>query len=54
MIQISVLFVNNQGEANDKLRLFQRDNPKREIIGVSMVPVEPVGWFMTITYKVNI
>lgn len=55
MIQINTLFVLNQGEANERLRAFQRDNPKRKILNVSMTSATyPGGWFMTIVYEVNI
>ena len=53
MIQIAIGFVVNGGDANEKLRTFQRENPKREIIGVSCVPTEPHGFLMTITYKIK-
>jgi hypothetical protein len=54
MIQIAIGFVLNGGDANEKLRTFQRENPKRKIISVSCAPAEPHGFFMTITYEVNI
>ena len=53
MIQIAIGFVSNGGDANEKLRTFQRENPKRKIIGVSCAPVEPFGFFMTITYEID-
>lgn len=53
MIQIAIGFVNNGGDANEKLRIFQKENPQRKIIGVSCSPVEPAGFFMTITYEVD-
>lgn len=55
MIQIAVGFVLNGADANDKLRLFQKENPKRKIISVSCAPAEGVnGFFMTITYEVKL
>jgi hypothetical protein len=54
MIQIAIGFVLNSGDANEKLRAFQRDFPKRKIIGVSCAPAENNGYFMTITYEVDI
>lgn len=54
MIQIAIGFVLNGGDANEKLRAFQQDNPKRKIIGVSCAPAENNGYFMTITYEVDI
>lgn len=54
LIQIAVGHVLDGKDANEKLRIFQVENPKREIIGVSMVPAEAAGWFMTITYKIII
>ena len=54
MTQIEVRPVTNQGQANEILRDYPRLYPKRQIIGVSMVPIEyPGGWFMTITYEVK-
>lgn len=55
MIQIQVLPVVNTGQANEILRDYSKSYPKRKIINVSMSPIEyPGGWFMTITYEVNI
>lgn len=54
MFQLAVLPVLNQGDANEKLRIFQRDFSKREIVNITMTPVEwPGGWFMTIVYKIK-
>jgi hypothetical protein len=53
MIQIAIGFVNNGSDANEKLRTFQRENPQRKIISVSCAPAEPAGFFMTITYEIN-
>ena len=54
MVQIHTEFVINQAKANEFLREFQRNFPKRKIIGISMFPVEvPGGWFMTISYEIN-
>ena len=47
-------FVLNSGDANEKLRTFQRENPKRKIIGVSCAPQDPNGYIMTVAYEVNI
>lgn len=46
----------NQGDANQILRSFQTEYPKRKIIGVSttMATAFPQLWFMTITYEVDI
>lgn len=53
--QIQIEPVLNQGKANELLRDYSRLYPKRKIIGVSMVPCDfPGGWFMTITYEVEI
>lgn len=54
MIQVAIGFVLNGGDANEKLRKFQRENPQRKIIGVFCAPAEPQGFFMTITYEVNV
>lgn len=54
MFQLAIIPTLNQKDANEKLRIFQRDFPKREIINISMEPVEwPGGWFMTIVYKIK-
>lgn len=55
MIQVAIGFVTNGADANDKLRLFQKENPKRKIISVSCAPAEGTnGFFMTITYEIDI
>ena len=54
MIQIAIGFITNGGDANEKLRIFQRDNPQRKIIGISVAPAEPHGYLMTITYEINL
>ncbi len=55
MIQIEIIPVLNQGKANEFLREYSRLYPKRKIIGVNIIPCEfPGGWFMTITYEVDI
>ena len=53
MIQIDIIAVNNAGHANEILREYQRNFPKRKIINISMVPND-YGWFMTITYEVTL
>lgn len=53
MIQIDTRFLSSAPKANELLREYEREFPKREIIGVSMVPNDPIGWFITITYKLN-
>lgn len=54
MTQILISMVKNQGEANEKLRLFSQLYPKRKIINVQMNQTEnpPLGWFMVITYEI--
>ena len=52
--QIELCFVNNSAEANNQLRQFQLSFPKRKIIGVSLAPIDPVGYFMTITYQIEV
>ena len=54
LIQIATALVINGKDANEKLRIFQHENPQRKIIGVSMSSAGPDSWFMTITYEVNI
>jgi hypothetical protein len=54
LIQVAIGFVLNGGDANEKLRTFQRENPQRKIIGVSCTPAEPHGFLMTITYEVKV
>ena len=51
MIQIDIIAVNNTSHANEILREYQRNFPKRKIVNISMVPND-YGWFMTITYEV--
>ena len=51
--QLEVIHILNQGKANEYLRTYPQNFPKREIIGTSMVPVEPHGWFLTITYNIE-
>jgi hypothetical protein len=54
VIQIDVRPVLNQGQANEILRDYPRLYSKRNIINVSMTPIEfPGGWFMTIVYEIN-
>lgn len=53
--QIELRFVSNSADANNQLRQFQLTYPKRKIIGVSMLPTDlPMGYFMTITYQVEV
>ena len=54
MIQVAVGFVINGGDANEKLRMFQKAYPKRKIISISCAPADPHGFLMTITYEVDI
>ena len=54
LTQIATGFVLDGKDANEKLRTFQKDYPQRKIIGVSITPNEPMGWFMTITYNILI
>ena len=51
--QLEVIPILNQGKANEYLRTYPQNFPKREIIGTSMIPVEPHGWFLTITYNIE-
>ena len=53
MIQIAIAYALNTGEANEKLRLFQLENPQREIINVSCTSAPVEGWFITVTYKIK-
>ncbi len=53
MIQIAIGFVSSGGEANEKLRIFQKENPKRKIISVSIDQQDPHGFYMTITYEID-
>ena len=54
MIQVAIGFVANGGDANEKLRTFQKENPKRKIINVSIAPQDPHGFFMTIVYDIEV
>ena len=53
LIQVFTCFVVSNNQANEILRQFQKDYPKRDIKSVSVYPNEPVGWFMTITYEIR-
>lgn len=54
MVQVAIGFVLNTGDANEKLRTFQRENPQRKIIGVSCAPdTNANGFFITITYEIE-
>lgn len=53
MVQIDVRWIKDAVSANELLRSYSREYPKREVVNVSMVPNDPMGWFMTITYKIN-
>lgn len=53
-VQIELCFINSSADANNQLRQFQLSFPKRKIIGVSISPFDPNGYFMTITYKVEV
>ncbi len=53
LIQVFTCFVISNNQANEILRQFQKDYPKREIKSVSICPNEPAGWFMTITYEIR-
>lgn len=51
--QLEVIHTLNQGKANEYLRAYALNYPKREIISTCMVPTEPGGWFLTITYNIE-
>lgn len=53
MVQVSLHFVSNQEGANVHLRRFQNEHPTVKIVSVSLVPHDPVGYFMTITYSIE-
>lgn len=53
MIQIATAFVTSSGHANEMLRAFRLEYPKRKIIGVSLSDAGPWGWFMTVTYEIE-
>lgn len=52
-VQIEVLHVQDAPHANQQLRQFIVNYPKRRIISVNMVPAT-LGWFMTIAYEVEV
>jgi hypothetical protein len=54
MIQVAICFVKNTPDANEKLRLFQKENPQRKILNVSVSSTDPFGFFMTITYEIKV
>lgn len=53
-IQIELTFVSNSADANNQLRLFQMRFLNRKVIGVSLAPNDPAGYFMTITYEMEV
>jgi len=53
MTQIAIAFITKSGEANEMLRAFRQNYPKRQIIGVSLSDADPWGWFMTVTYIIE-
>ena len=53
MTQIATAFVTSSGKANEMLGAFEREYPKRKIIGVSLSAADPWGWFMTVTYIIE-
>lgn len=53
MTQVATALVTSSGEANEMLRAFERNYPKRKIIGVSYSSAGPWGWFMTVTYIIE-
>lgn len=54
MIQIATGLYNSTNDINEALRLFQKQFPNRQIVNVSINEHEPAGWFVTITYDVNL
>lgn len=52
MVQIDLRPVTHAGAANQILQQYPIDYPKRKVLSVCMVP-ETHGWFMTITYEIN-
>lgn len=54
MIQVSNNFYNNQEQINRALRLFQKEFPNRKIININCYPNEPMGWFVSIVYEIEI
>ena len=53
MVQIDFRWIKDAGKANELLREYPKEYPKREIMSVVLVPNDPTGYFMTITYNLN-
>lgn len=51
-VQLDIFPVNNSGEANNLLRSWQLNYPKRHIINLSIAPNE-INYFLTIVYEVE-
>lgn len=43
----------NSGKANEYLRAYPKNFPKREIIGVDLTPNDPHGWYLKIVYNIE-
>lgn len=52
MIQIAQAYCKDVSEANEKLRIFQKEHPKAEIKNVSFDEVG-IGWSMVITVDIK-
>ena len=54
MFQVAVFTAINQSDANEQLRVFQKEYPKRQIVNINMEPIDwPGGWFVIINYKIE-
>ena len=49
-----ILVKRDNKDINETLRLFQTEHPKCKIIGVSAAPADTCGYFVTITYELNL
>lgn len=53
MIQVFLQYSPSQSSANEFLRRFQVEHPTANILSVNLIPHEPMGYFMTITYNIE-
>lgn len=54
MIQVDISCHTSGQDINEYLRLWQSKYTKRKIVNIDVVPTEPVGWFLTIVYEMEV
>ena len=53
--QIDIFYALNAADANKTLRAWQISYPQRRIISISSgSPPQDIGWFITITYEIEV